>query len=108
MATLLKTDWTKETVTPANGINFTLKEMQTLVGGWIELVPGCSRLQQEGKLMLVDEEGLIKNLPYNAQASVEANRRIVGRALVLTLLEFNGPPEQPDDPPTHDLGGESG
>ena len=63
---------------------FKLEELQKLVGGLIEVVPdridlrninghetGSSALGYMGvwKLMVVNEEGLILDLPYNEQAS---------------------------------------
>jgi len=58
---------------------FKLEELQKLVGGLIEVVPDRIDLRNinghetgstgVGKLMIVNEEGLILDLPYNEQAS---------------------------------------
>ena len=58
---------------------FKLEELQKLVGGLIEVVPDRIDLRNInghetgsmglGKLMVVNEEGLILDLPYNEQAS---------------------------------------
>jgi len=52
-----------------------LDEAQKIVGGYVQLLS-----LPNGKL-LVDEEGLLKNLPINAEASMLANQRIVGNAI---------------------------
>jgi hypothetical protein len=57
-----------------------LKALQTAVGGYVELVamPGVRHL-----CLLVDEDGLGKDLPENPAASLLAGQRIVGPAVVL-------------------------
>lgn len=57
----------------------TLKEAQDIVGGYVEMVIDTDLMQ-----LMVDEEGLLKNLPFNPEASKMADRHIVGSALVLT------------------------
>jgi len=52
-----------------------LAEAQQIVGGYVELVR-CPK----GKL-LVDEEGLLKGLPLNVEASRLAGQHIVGNAI---------------------------
>ena len=37
MTEIIKTDGTRQPVQPANGSDFTLEEMQAIVGGYIEL-----------------------------------------------------------------------
>jgi hypothetical protein len=75
MATLYKTDGTTEEHTP-DGKKITLAQAQGLVGGYVELV----RLGKKG-VLLVDEEGLIKQLPINHQASKLAGKLLVGPVL---------------------------
>ena len=65
MATIYKTDGTEEEVQPQNGTDFSLKELQGFVGGYIELVS----LPGEKKLMVVNEEGKIDRLPLNQKAT---------------------------------------
>lgn len=48
---------------------FELEELQKLVGGLIEVVPHGIENMGLKKLMVVNEEGLILDLPYNEQAS---------------------------------------
>lgn len=76
-ALLITPDGKKSEVAPADGKKFSLAEMQKLVGGWIERIP------IRGGEMYVDEEGLLKNLPYNDAASEIAVRPLVGNALVI-------------------------
>jgi hypothetical protein len=56
----------------------TLEEVQSFVGGIVEVVrlPG-------GAQLLVNEEGLIYGLPLNKEATQIAGQSIVGNALVL-------------------------
>lgn len=58
-----------------------LKEMQGLVGGYIELV----RVSYHGKThdMWVNEEGLIHNLSHNLEASSIAGQPIVGNVFIV-------------------------
>lgn len=52
MTEIIKTDGTRQPVQPANGSDFTLEEMQAIVGGYIELV------ELDGSTtMVVNEEG---------------------------------------------------
>lgn len=48
-------------VKPENGKAFTLKELQTAVGGYIQAVRPLDKRSN----LYVDEEGLLKNLPPN-------------------------------------------
>lgn len=52
MATLYSPDAPAIDVQPANGRSFSLKEMQSYVGGFVELVTLA-----DGRLMFVDEDG---------------------------------------------------
>lgn len=64
MAEIIKTDGTRQPVQPVNGSNFTLEEMQTIVGGYIELV------ELDGNTtMVVNEEGKLEDLPLNLKAT---------------------------------------
>lgn len=56
---------------------FTLEDLQRGVGGCIEAVPGTNHR------VWCNEEGLLKNLPYNATASLQYNVRLVGSVVVL-------------------------
>lgn len=75
----------KETpISPANGSNYSLREVQGHVGGLVELV----RLRGTTDIMLVDEEGLLKGLPPNYKATALAGRVIVGTAIVIPSKTF--------------------
>lgn len=70
VALLYKTDFTVEEIQPGNGRHFKLEEMQKYVGGLIEIIP----LDGEGledKLLVVNEEGKLINLPFNYFATAE-------------------------------------
>ena len=74
---IIKTDGERVVTEPKNGKDFQLEELQKIVGGYIEIV----RLSNS-RIMVVNEEGLIYDLPYNAEASLEAMDVIVGDVLV--------------------------
>ena len=68
---------------------FKLEELQKLVGGLIEVVPHAIENMGLKKLMVVNEEGLILDLPYNEQASNLLGYGIKGTAVIIDegLLE---------------------
>ena len=81
-----------EPLHPASGDVFTLPELQAAVDGYIEAV-----YFPDGTVMLVNEEGKLKGMPYNDAATELARRahallspddHIVGPALVLTRHEL--------------------
>lgn len=81
MATLYRTNGTQEEVLPKNGESFDLKEMQTFVGGYIEIVES-----PDERLIVLNEEGKLQGLPLNrAATAIYANPHdfIVGDALVV-------------------------
>jgi hypothetical protein len=83
-------------IAPQNGEMFSVQELQGYVGGYIEAV----RLDHKasGMWMIVNEEGLLQNLPHNPAASILAMRYIVGNAVVATFKELNGREEwEPED-----------
>lgn len=55
----------------------TLERAQALVGGYVERI-----VVKEG-ILLVNEEGLLRQLPINPVASAIAGRPIVGHAVLL-------------------------
>lgn len=60
----------------------TLEQLQKLVGGYIERIP----VFWEGAPadLIVNEEGLLRQLPENKHASIIAHQRIVGDAVLLS------------------------
>ena len=79
MATIITITGKKENIEPVNGKVFTLQELQRAVNGYIQIVP-----INENKLMIVDEEGLLKPYPHiNIEASRIAGQRIVGQVVII-------------------------
>ena len=82
---LIQPDGRESPYPPANGKDYTLEEMQTAVGGMIELV----RLGSDG-MMVINEEGKLEHMPVNPTANALAHQYhaifeddvIVGPALV--------------------------
>ncbi len=86
MAKLYKTDGTIEEVKPKNK-KWSLEELQAQVDGYIEMVP-----LTKGTRMIVNEEGRLRNLPYNDRATrlwrsihlaPVIDQRLFGNVLVL-------------------------
>lgn len=92
MAYLLHTNCIADTIKPANGSVFTLEELQSFVGGYIEIVPIGST-----HLLVIDEEGKLKGKPINEAATLHARRNgciapddvIVGDALFCDNIEVD-------------------
>lgn len=63
MSDILIKDGTKRPIAPMNGTDYSLKEMQNYVGGPIET------LRVGEKIMVVNEEGKIRNMIPNRVAS---------------------------------------
>ena len=82
-AKIVYPDKDSEDYTPKNGTTFELEEMQKIVGGYIEII----RLN-DGRLIIVNEEGLLQGLPVNIEATNILRRDhsttqyIVGNAIV--------------------------
>ena len=82
MAKIIKADGTEIAVTPKNGKDFKLDELQPIVGGYIEIV------YLPGRFMVVNEEGKLMGLPINGKASFIAGETIVGDVLVCDRKEI--------------------
>jgi hypothetical protein len=90
MATRINADGTRTEIAPADGATFSLVELQTIVGGYIEAV----RLRS-GAWMFVNEDGKRLGLPTNVVATTIAHERgylpaddwIVGDVIVTTPHE---------------------
>lgn len=92
MAYILKTDGTIE-----DGIKgaaddgyFTLAQLQEAVGGYIEAVPGSRNRAY------CNEEGRLRGLPVNQQASQQFNQLLVGNVIVLEHGDKDGPDDESD------------
>jgi len=81
MATIIKVDGTMEEITIDK--QNSLEQMQKIVGGYIEVVPVAG-----GKTLVVNEEGLLQQLPINYKASALYNCTIVGNVILCTLEEL--------------------
>jgi hypothetical protein len=83
MALIIKTNGETENIGPSNGTVFTLKELQQAVGGYIEIVQVTTG-DYAGKLMLVDEEGKLKeDAQVNKEASNIVGMQIVGQVIIV-------------------------
>lgn len=82
MAKIFKTDGDVLNVEPKNGKDFSLEELQAVVGGYIEIA------DMGDEFMVLNEEGKLLNLPLNERATalykkkVYAGDYIVGDVLV--------------------------
>ena len=107
MATLYKPDGSSFETLPAAGGRFTLKELQKIVGGYIEVLT-----MADGRLMVINEDGKAKELLRNEQATglayfagIDRNDYIAGDALLCTEGELDGDDEDEEDedfPSDHD------
>lgn len=91
-AVLFKTDGTVEQVKPKDEY-FTLSEFQTHVKGLIELYP--KRL--DGKLIVCNEEGLLRGLPINHAFKKHSGITLVGDILLCPESIFEKPDDESDE-----------
>lgn len=77
MGKFIKTSGEITEVSPANGKEFSVEELQGFVGGYFEFVRVIG-----GLTMACNEEGLLRNLPLNNWASNIARRPIVGDVVI--------------------------
>lgn len=63
--------------TPANGTDYGVAELRTVVGGWLEI----TRTRVQNMILVVNEEGWLLNLPPNPIASALAGQPIAGDVL---------------------------
>lgn len=91
MAILYKPDGDAQLVLPKNVKRFTLQEMQQIIGGYVRGIK-----LGDDRAMLIDEDGLAKQLPPNKFASLMFASRIgtpnapvlVGPVLIGTPFEL--------------------
>lgn len=91
MAKFLRANGESEVLSPPNGVNWQLGELQTLVGDYIEIVATV-----DGRYMVLDELGKLKHKPLNREATMlyihGRHDPIVGDVVIIdTKLEMNGP-----------------
>lgn len=58
-------DGSHKPVSPKNGTDFSLEELRAIVGGYIEVI----YLPDSIHIMVINEEGRVKNLPRNEKAT---------------------------------------
>ena len=61
---------------------FSLEQLQAAVGGYIESVHSDT-VKLAGKVVLADEEGLLKQLPINAVGSAIVGRLLMGNVVII-------------------------
>jgi len=96
MATILYPDGRHSEVKPANGTDFKLDELSKIVGGHIEIIP-----TRDGRIMVLNEEGKLLDLPRNEQAELLVDlmtpeklaemKRLYGDSLIIA-----SDPDEPD------------
>jgi hypothetical protein len=79
---VLYVDGREEFIEPKNGTDFSLEELNNIVGGYIEILP-----LGDDRIMVVNEEGKLNRLPVNMKATYIVNGigykdTIVGNVLV--------------------------
>lgn len=83
MALIYKANGEREVVSPDNGKDFKLEQLQKIVGGYIEVLE-----ISDDEIMVVNEEGKLLDLAYNQDATYlyrkhrQSNEYIVGDVLV--------------------------
>ena len=89
MGQLIRTSGEVTEVKPANGTDFSLEELQTMVGGWIET------FWVDNKRWIVNEEGLLLDLPQNIKATEtledacgQAVQILVGNVVIIDASEM--------------------
>ena len=65
-------------ISPKNGTEYTLEELQGFVGGYIELVP-----MSGSRYAVVNEEGILAGLDLNPGASLLLGQGIVGPCAIV-------------------------
>ncbi len=84
-ALLIQPDGTMKEITPAKGEDFTLKELQGYVGGGLvePVYPPDPEL-----IALANEEGLMLDMEYNAEASARVGTPVVGPVVIMPKEMF--------------------
>ena len=86
MVRLLRANGMVEEISPKNGKKFELKELQEYVGGYIEVV----QVPEDGFLIaIVNEEGLLKRLPFNSAANIMFGLELVGDIIICPRTMLN-------------------
>jgi hypothetical protein len=89
MATLIRSHGEIRELAPADGVAFTLTELQAIVGGYIEAIG-----VPDGRLMFLNEDGKRLQLPINHEATARVRHWlmpwdvIVGDVLLADSVEI--------------------
>jgi hypothetical protein len=89
MAQVIKSSGEVIETKPNNGTDFSLEELQAIVGGYIEVVS-----LRDGRLIVCDEEGKLKGKDFNTratyilQAAMPTHDFVVGDVLVCDADEI--------------------
>lgn len=84
-AQLIKTNGEETDIEPEDGKFFGLEELQRYVGGYIEV-----HTLDDGRLIVINEDGLLMGLPQNPLATVAAhNLFTTGRGVVGDVVICN-------------------
>ena len=75
---IMHTDGTITPITPKRGKTYSLEELQSYVGGYIELLP-----LEKSRYAVVNEEGMLHDLAINPGASLLLGQKIVGPCVVI-------------------------
>ena len=81
MAKIIKTNGEEVTVTPENGKELSLQQLQDAVEGYIELVPIMNPAHY-GTMMFCNEDGIRLSKGYNPVASDIAGQSIMGNVII--------------------------
>ncbi|MCQ2257850.1 MAG: DUF3846 domain-containing protein [Bacteroidaceae bacterium] len=71
MAQIIKSNGETKTVEPKNGTGFKLEELQAIVGGYIQIA-----YLRDDEIMVMDDEGKLKEKDLNLQASLRYRRDV--------------------------------
>ena len=82
-AFIYKTDGEIIPILPKNKKVFSLKELQDIVGGYIEIV-----YLNDGRIMVVNEEGKINGLDYNLQGTLAYRKDVIVGNVLVTPYKF--------------------
>ena len=71
MAKIYKMNGEVLDIEPKNGQDFQLEELQTIVGGLIQIIE-----INDTEIMVINEEGKLENLPLNEQATAIYQKQV--------------------------------
>ena len=81
MARLIRSNGVEEVITPSNGKKWSLGELQKIVGGYIEMMPGIKPVR-----LIMNEEAKLKMLPVNNAATAIVLDLLKGKVLRYTPI----------------------